>query len=379
MSTPTPPQNAPEIPEILPVLPLNNVVLFPGMFLPLVVSGDMWVKLVDEAALSTKMVGVFMRTQPGEGFDPLALARTGTAALIVRMLRLPHGAVQILVQGQARIQIMQLIVSEPYPQARMSIHRDPAVLSVEVSGLARAALAAFQQIIQLSPTLPDELAIVAANTAQPGMLADLIAANLNLKPEDQQLVLDTLDVQDRLRQVLSFLEREREILTIGRKAQEEMSKSQREYVLRQQLEAIKRELGETDEHAAEIAELRRRLEAANLPEEARKEAEREISRLERMPPGAAEYVVSRTYLDWLLDLPWNVSTEDNLDLAQARQVLDEDHYDLERIKERIIEYLAVRKLRLEQNAAGSARGPILCFVGPPGVGKTSLVLMQESR
>jgi ATP-dependent Lon protease len=372
MSAPTPPQNVPEIPEILPVLPLNNVVLFPGMFLPLVVSGDMWVKLVDEAALSTKMVGVFMRTQPGEGFDPLALARTGTAALIVRMLRLPHGAVQILVQGQARIQIMQLIVSEPYPQARMSIHRDPAVLSVEVSGLARAALAAFQQIIQLSPTLPDELAIVAANTAQPGMLADLIAANLNLKAEDQQLVLDTLDVQERLRQVLSFLEREREILTIGRKAQEEMSKSQREYVLRQQLEAIRRELGETDEHAAEIAELRRRLETANLPEEARKEAEREISRLERMPPGAAEYVVSRTYLDWLLDLPWNVSTEDNLDLAQARQVLDEDHYDLERIKERIIEYLAVRKLRLEQNATGSARGPILCFVGPPGVGKTSL-------
>ncbi|ABU58635.1 endopeptidase La [Roseiflexus castenholzii] len=372
MSTPLPTQDPPDIPEVLPILPLNNVVLFPGMFLPLVVSGDTWVKLVDEAALATKMVGVFMRTQPGEGFDPLALARTGAVALIVRMLRLPHGAVQILVQGQARIQIRQLIVTEPYPQARVAIHRDPAVLSVEVSGLARAALAAFQQIIQLSPTLPDELAIVAANTAQPGMLADLIAANLNLKPEDQQLVLDTLDVQERLRQVLSFLEREREILTIGRKAQEEMSKSQREYVLRQQLEAIKRELGETDDHAAEIAELRRRLEAANLPEEARKEAEREISRLERMPPGAAEYVVARTYLDWLLDLPWNVSTEDNLDLTQARQVLDEDHYDLERIKERIIEYLAVRKLRLEQDASGSARGPILCFVGPPGVGKTSL-------
>lgn len=372
MSAPTPAQDSPDIPEVLPILPLNNVVLFPGMFLPLVVSGDAWVKLVDEAALATKMVGVFMRTQPGEGFDPLALARTGSVALIIRMLRLPHGAVQILVQGQARIQIKQLIVTEPYPQARVAVHRDPAVLSMEVSGLARAALAAFQQIIQLSPTLPDELAVVAANTAQPGMLADLIAANLNLKPEEQQLVLDTLDVQERLRQVLSFLEREREILTIGRKAQEEMSKSQREYVLRQQLEAIKRELGETDEHAAEIAELRRRLEAANLPEEARKEAEREIARLERMPPGAAEYVVARTYLDWLLDLPWNVSTDDNLDLGQARQVLDEDHYDLERIKERIIEYLAVRKLRLEQDARGSARGPILCFVGPPGVGKTSL-------
>lgn len=319
MSAPTPAQDSPDIPEVLPILPLNNVVLFPGMFLPLVVSGDAWVKLVDEAALATKMVGVFMRTQPGEGFDPLALARTGSVALIIRMLRLPHGAVQILVQGQARIQIKQLIVTEPYPQARVAVHRDPAVLSMEVSGLARAALAAFQQIIQLSPTLPDELAVVAANTAQPGMLADLIAANLNLKPEEQQLVLDTLDVQERLRQVLSFLEREREILTIGRKAQEEMSKSQREYVLRQQLEAIKRELGETDEHAAEIAELRRRLEAANLPEEARKEAEREIARLERMPPGAAEYVVARTYLDWLLDLPWNVSTDDNLDLGQARR------------------------------------------------------------
>jgi ATP-dependent Lon protease len=362
----------PEIPELLPILPIDNAVLFPGMFLPLVVSGEAWVRLVDEAALTTKLIGVFRRTQPGDGFDPLALARTGTAALIVRMLRLPHGAVQILLQGQARIQLQQLVMTEPYPQARIAVHHDPAVPSVETAGLARAALTAFQQIVQLSPTLPDELAIVAANTPQPGMLADLIAANLNLKPEDQQAVLDTIDVHERLRQVLSFLEREREIATIGQKAQEEMSKSQREYVLRQQLEAIRRELGETDERAAETAELRRRLEAANLPEEPRKEAEREIERLERMPPGAAEYVVARTYLDWLLDLPWHVSTEDNLDLAQARQVLDEDHYDLERIKERIIEYLAVRKLRQEQADSAGARGPILCFVGPPGVGKTSL-------
>jgi ATP-dependent Lon protease len=362
----------PEIPELLPILPIDNAVLFPGMFLPLVVSGEAWVRLVDEAALTTKLIGVFRRTRPGDGFDPLALARTGTAALIVRMLRLPHGAVQILLQGQARIQLQQLVMTEPYPQARIAVHHDPAVPSVETAGLARAALTAFQQIVQLSPTLPDELAIVAANTPQPGTLADLIAANLNLKPEDQQAVLDTIDVHERLRQVLSFLEREREIATIGQKAQEEMSKSQREYVLRQQLEAIRRELGETDERAAETAELRRRLEVANLPEEPRKEAEREIERLERMPPGAAEYVVARTYLDWLLDLPWHVSTEDNLDLAQARQVLDEDHYDLERIKERIIEYLAVRKLRQEQADSAGARGPILCFVGPPGVGKTSL-------
>ncbi|MCS6887973.1 MAG: endopeptidase La [Chloroflexus sp.] len=363
----------PEIPEVLPVLPINNAVLFPGMFLPLVVSGDAWVRLVDEAALSTKVIGVFRRVQAGEEFDPAMLAPTGTAALIVRMMRLPQGGVQLLLQGQARIKVQHWVSIKPYPQARVSISRDPVDVPVEVSGLARAALAGFQQIVELSPNLPDELAMAAANAPHPGMLADLIAANLNLNLDDQQAVLDMLDVNERLQHVLRLLEREREILMIGRKAQEEVSKNQREYVLRQQLEAIKRELGETDDHAAEIAELRRRLEEANLPAEARQEAERELSRLERMPPGAAEYTVARTYLDWILDLPWHASTVDNLDMARARQVLDEDHFDLERIKERIVEYLAVRKLRQEEGAGGKeARGPILCFVGPPGVGKTSL-------
>ncbi len=362
----------PDIPEVLPILPINNAVLFPGMFLPLVVSGDAWVRLVDEAALSTKMIGVFRRVQAGEEFEPSMLAPTGTAAMIVRMMRLPQGGVQLLLQGQARIKVQHWVSIKPYPQARVSISRDPHETSLETSGLARAALAGFQQIVELSPNLPDELAIAAANAPHPGMLADLIAANLNLNLDDQQAVLDILDVTERLQHVLRLLEREREILMIGRKAQEEVSKNQREYVLRQQLEAIKRELGETDDHAAEIAELRRRLEEANLPAEARQEAERELSRLERMPPGAAEYTVARTYLDWILDLPWHASTEDNLDITQARHVLDEDHYDLERIKERIIEYLAVRKLRQEAGAGGETRGPILCFVGPPGVGKTSL-------
>ncbi|WP_322512163.1 endopeptidase La [Chloroflexus sp.] len=369
----TPRPATPEIPEVLPVLPINNAVLFPGMFLPLVVSGDAWVRLVDEAALSTKVIGVFRRVQAGEEFDPAMLAPTGTAALIVRMMRLPQGGVQLLLQGQARIKVQHWVSIKPYPQARVSISRDPVDVPVEVSGLARAALAGFQQIVELSPNLPDELAMAAANAPHPGMLADLIAANLNLNLDDQQAVLDMLDVNERLQHVLRLLEREREILMIGRKAQEEVSKNQREYVLRQQLEAIKRELGETDDHAAEIAELRRRLEEANLPAEARQEAERELSRLERMPPGAAEYTVARTYLDWILDLPWHTSTVDNLDMARARQVLDEDHFDLERIKERIVEYLAVRKLRQEEGAGGKeARGPILCFVGPPGVGKTSL-------
>ncbi|MBO9339344.1 MAG: LON peptidase substrate-binding domain-containing protein, partial [Chloroflexus sp.] len=362
----------PDIPEVLPVLPINNAVLFPGMFLPLVVSGDAWVRLVDEAALSTKIIGVFRRVQTGAEFEPAMLASTGTAALIVRMMRLPQGGVQLLLQGQARIRVQQWITTKPYPQARISVAIDPADVSLETAGLARAALVGFQQIVEQSPNLPDELAIAAANAPHPGMLADLIAANLNLSLDDQQTVLDTFDVAERLQLVLRFLEREREILLIGRKAQEEVSKNQREYVLRQQLEAIKRELGETDDHAAEIAELRRRIEEANLPAEARQEAERELSRLERMPPGAAEYTVARTYLDWLLDLPWHTSTEDNLDIVQARQILDEDHFDLERIKERIVEYLAVRKLRQEEGQGGEARGPILCFVGPPGVGKTSL-------
>jgi len=362
----------PDIPEVLPVLPINNAVLFPGMFLPLVVSGDAWVRLVDEAALSTKIIGVFRRVQTGAEFEPAMLASTGTAALIVRMMRLPQGGVQLLLQGQARIRVQQWITTKPYPQARISVAIDPADVSLETAGLARAALVGFQQIVEQSPNLPDELAIAAANAPHPGMLADLIAANLNLSLDDQQTVLDTFDVSERLQLVLRFLEREREILLIGRKAQEEVSKNQREYVLRQQLEAIKRELGETDDHAAEIAELRRRIEEANLPAEARQEAERELSRLERMPPGAAEYTVARTYLDWLLDLPWHTSTEDNLDIVRARQILDEDHFDLERIKERIVEYLAVRKLRQEEGQGGEARGPILCFVGPPGVGKTSL-------
>ncbi|MCL4258403.1 MAG: LON peptidase substrate-binding domain-containing protein, partial [Anaerolineales bacterium] len=360
-----------DIPDELPILPIDNAVLFPAMMLPLAVSGDIWVKLVDETALASKMIGVFWRTQPGDTFDPLALAQTGTGAQIMRMLRLPDGSVQLLLQGQARVQIQQLTSSQAYPTAQVAVYRDPAEPPLEVAGLARGALTAFQQVVQLSPALPDELAIIAANVSNPGTLADLIAANLNLKLEEQQSILDTLDISQRLERVLGYLERERELLAIGQKAQEEMSRSQRDYVLRQQLEAIKRELGETDDRDAELAELRRRLEEANLPEEPRQEAERELARLERMPPGAAEYVVTRTYLDWLLGLPWNISTVDNLDLAQARQVLDEDHYDLERVKERIIEYLAVLKLQHAQGAEHT-RGPILCFVGPPGVGKTSL-------
>ncbi len=360
-------QEKPEVPEILPILPLADAVIYPFMVLPLLVQGERWVKLVDEALLGRKVIGLFRRKGGGdEEFDLEALGKTGTAAQVLRMARLPDGNLQLLLQGLARVQIKRLIHVEPYPLAEVAIFYDQVEPSIELEGLARSALGLFQEVVNLAPYLPNELALAAANVPEPGTLADFIAANLNLKPDERQEILDTLDVVERLKKVTSFLSREKEILEIGRKAQQEMAKTQREYFLRQQLEAIRRELGEVDEREAEINELRQRLEEANLPEEARKEAERELDRLSRMPPAAAEAVVARTYLDWVLSLPWNVSTEDNLDLGRARQVLDEDHYDLDKVKERILEYLAVRKLRPQ------AKGPILCFIGPPGVGKTSL-------
>jgi len=363
--TPDPP-DTPAVPDLLPLLTLADAVMFPAMVVPLIVQGEREVKAIENAALGQKVVGLFWQRQPGEAFDPQAMGQTGTAAYIVRLVRLADGRLQLLLQGLARIQIQQLVYTDPYPVARVRVIADPEGRSTTLEGLARGVLSLFQEVVQLAPYLPNELGIAAANIPEPGMLADFIATHLNLKLEERQTILDTLDVAERLRKVTELLQREKEILEIGRKAQQEMSKAQRDYVLRQQLEAIRRELGETDERQAEMQALRERLQHAQLPEEARKEAERELERLARMLPGAPEYVVARTYLDWILDLPWQVSTADKLDIKQARQVLDEDHYDIERIKDRILEYLAVRTLKPD------AKGPLLCFVGPPGVGKTSL-------
>jgi ATP-dependent Lon protease len=364
--------DTPERPEgALPILPINDAVLFPNMLMPLVIGGEAWVKLIDDAALSDKMLGIFWESEANDSFDLEKLAPVGVVAAIVRMSRMSDGKLQILLQGRDRARIAQMVSTEPYPVAHLETLPEEPSESLEIQGLSRRALTTFQQIIQMNQALPDELAAAADNAPTPGTLADMVAVNLNLNPEQQQRVRDALDVAERLRIVLGYLEREREILEIGQKAQVEVSKTQREYVLRQQLEAIKRELGETDDTAAEHAELRRRIEEADLPEEPRREAERELKRLERMPPGAGDYSVIRTYLDVLLGLPWNTSTDDNFDLQAARQVLDEDHYDLEKIKDRIIEYLAVRKLQHDQGEE-LLRGPILCLVGPPGVGKTSL-------
>ncbi len=354
------------VPDLMPILPLDGAVVFPFMVFPWVVSGDSWIRLVNDAALGKKVMGLFWWKTPQQPFDLHDLAPTGTAVQILKLTRLPTGAVQLLLQGLARIQILQLIHPDPYPFARVQVASDRVERTVEVEGLVRGILSLFQEVVQLAPYLPGELALAAASLPEPGILADFVAANLNLRLEDRQAILDTLDVVTRLRRVTELLQREKALLEIGRKAQQEISKAQREYYLRQQLEAIRKELGETDEQAAELQELRRRLQEADLPGEVGREAERELDRLARMPPSSAEAVVARTYLDWILNLPWKRGTVDLLDLERANQILDEDHYNLDRIKERILEYLAVRRLKPE------AKGPILCFVGPPGVGKTSL-------
>jgi ATP-dependent Lon protease len=341
------------------------------MLMSLVITGDPWTKLIDDAALENKAVTVFWRRSPSETLDVNELGRVGTSAVISQMLRLPDGNIQVMLHGQERVVIDEVININPYPVVEVRVVSEPPSDSLEIEGLARSARTIFKEIVAAHSNMPDELTNVADNTPSPGVLADMITANLGIGPEQQQKVRDCLDIEERLRMVLGYLEREREILRIGQKAHEEMTKNQREYVLRQQMETIKRELGESDDVEAEVVELRRQLEEAKLPDEPRREAERELKRLERLPQGASEYSVVRTYLEWLLGLPWNTSTPDNFDLDQASEVLDADHYDLEKIKDRILEYLAVRKLQIEQGEE-RIKGPILCFVGPPGVGKTSL-------
>ncbi len=361
-------QKKPPVPDILPILPIQDAVVFPFMALPaLLIHGETWVKMVNEALLKDKVIALFWsQEEPNEELDLSTLGKTGTAVQIAQMRRLPDDGLQLLIQGLARVQIQQVTQRKPYPLADIQVCHDPIESSVELEGLARSALGLFQEVVNLAPYLPNELVSAASQVKEPGTLADCIAATLGLKLEERQQILDALDVKSRLQKVNSFLHREREILQVGHKAQEEMAKTQREYFLRQQLETIRRELGEGSEQETEINELREQLAVAELPEEAKKEAERQLQRLAQMSPAAAEYTMVRTYLDWMVNLPWTVSTEDILDLPSARLVLDQDHYDLDKVKQRILEFLAVRQLKPE------AKGPVLCFVGPPGVGKTSL-------
>jgi ATP-dependent Lon protease len=359
------------LPATLPVLPLKETVVFPGFPTPLAIGQERSMKLVEDVVSGDRTLAlVTVKNHEAEqpGWDDLY--EVGTAAVIHKMIKVPDGTLRILVEGARRIGLDHPVQEDPYLAGEFSELADELEETREVEALTRNVQNLFARVIGLVPYLPEELQIAAANVEDPSGLCNLVASTLRLKTEEKQTLLEQRDVEVRLRTVSSILNRELEVFELGSKiqsqVQEEMEKGQREFFLRQQLKAIQEELGEGDADQAELNELRERFAELELPEEARKTVDRELSRLEKIPSAAAEHGVIRTYLDWLVSLPWNRVTEDNLDLEHARVVLDTDHYDLEKVKERILEHLAVSKLK------NDVSGPILCFVGPPGVGKTSL-------
>ena len=360
-----------ETPSRLPVLPLKETVVFPESMTPLAVGQERSIKLIDDVVAGERMLALLtVKNADAEQPGWEDVYEVGTVAVVHKMIKVPDGTLRILVQGLERVRLCERIAEEPYLIAEFEELDDVVPDSPNVQALTRNVQAQFGRIIGLTPYLPEELQVAAANVEDPSALCHLVASTLRLLTQERQTLLETVDVLKRLRAVSVILERELEVSELGTKIQtqvaSEIEKGQREFFLRQQLKAIQDELGEGDEQQAEANELREQIEAKGLPEDAHKAALRELGRLERLPPAAAEHGVIRTYLDWILCLPWTESTQDDLDLDRARAILDEDHFDLEKVKERIVEYLAVSKLKNDLS------GPILCFVGPPGVGKTSL-------
>jgi ATP-dependent Lon protease len=365
--------DAVEIPSTLPVLPLKEMVVFPDSATPLAIGQERSIALIDAVVARDRMVALVTVKGAGAeaeqpGWDDLY--EVGTAAIVHKLIKVPDGTLRILVQGLQRIRLDSRVQDEPYLVGGFSPLPDVMEETKELEALTRNVQMQFGRIVGLVPYLPAELELAAANVDDPGALSHLVASTLRLKTDEKQQLLEEPDVEKRLLAISAILSRELEVFELGTKiqsqVQSELEKGQREYFLRQQLKAIQEELGEGDPEQAELQELRERVAQADLPDEVRKAVDRELGRLERLPSAAAEYGVIRTYLDWILSLPWSKTTEDNLDLERARQILDEDHYDLDKVKDRIIESLAVAKLK------NDVSGSILCFVGPPGVGKTSL-------
>ena len=362
------------IPPELPVLPLRDTVLFPNSFMPLAVARESSVRLIDDAIANSKLIAVFTQRdasveEPGRN----DLYAVGTATHIHKMFKLPDGSLRLIVQGLTRLTLDEMVATQPYLRARVHAASEDTHEAdrLEVDALARNIKMNFQQIVSLSPLLSDDLQTLATNITEPGRLADFIASSLStISTAVKQEVLETLDIRARMDSLNRILIKELEVLELGSKiqsqVQSEVGKSQREYFLREQMKAIQKELGEGDEQTKEVEELAAKIEAAGMPETVKKEALRELDRLSKMPVAAAEYTVSRTYVDWLVALPWNKRTDEVIDLPLTKNILDADHSGLEKAKDRILEYLAVRKLNPD------VKGPILCFVGPPGVGKTSL-------
>ena len=369
--SPAPRLSAKSLPEVLPVLGLADIVIFPGMVAPLLVESAQSIRLIDDVVGGDRFVGLVLQRRPEvENPRPEDLWAHGCAARVLKMLKYPDNTVRVLVEGLRRFQIKSFESQEPYLRAKSEVLRDVTDESLELTALARNASQHFQEIISLSPALTEQVKINALNTGSPGKLADLMAGNLNLNLEERQHLLEIVNVKERLTRLLPLLGRELEVLTLGSKIQRDvatsMSKSQRDFFLREQIRAIQKELGETDANSAEVASLRERIEQNNLPTDAKRVALKELERLQQTPPAVAEYTITRNYLDWISNLPWSKSTEDKLDLPAAARLLDEQHYGLTKVKDRLLEYLAVIKLK------NKLKGPILCLVGPPGVGKTSL-------
>jgi ATP-dependent Lon protease len=366
--------NLQDVPTELAILPLRDTILFPHAILPLAVARESSVALVHEAVKERKVIGVVTQRDPAID-EPVEsdLYRLGTLTHIHKMFKFPDGSLRLVVQGIQRFRVTQVTQYRPYLKAQVEILNEevPTEQEIEVRALAQSALGFFQRVVELSPTLSDELSTLAGNIQAPARLADFIAGSLpSLNTAQKQEFLEVLDVRTRLERVNKVLVKDLEVLEVGSKIQSqvksELQKNQREYYLREQMKAIQKELGDSDDQQREWSELKEKIEKAGMPEEAKKEALRELDRLSRMSPAAAEYTVTRTYLDWLVALPWSKRSEGEIDLVKAKEVLDNDHYDLEKVKDRILEYLAVRKMKPDM------KGPILCFVGPPGVGKTSL-------
>src|SRR5919106_403654 len=361
------------VPDILAILPLRGTVLLPHAVLPLGAGRASSIRLIEEAIQSGRLVGAVMQRDPQEDAPGLeGLHPVGAVTVIHKAVKQGDGSLRLIVQGLGRFGVLEVLEREPFLRARVEpLEESTPTPGLELEALVRSVRSLFEKVVSLSPALPDELTTVVGNADTPGMLADLIAATLPTLANDlKQTLLETLDVRARLQTLAGALAKEAEVLELGSKiqseVQSEVSKTQREYYLREQLKAIQKELGEADDRAQEIESLRQKIDAAGMTEEAHKEAVRELDRLAKMPPAAAEYTVARTYIDWLIAMPWTQETTDAVDLPRARAILDEDHEGLEKIKDRILEYLAVKKIRPD------GKDPILCFVGPPGVGKTSL-------
>lgn len=362
-----------EIPDILPVLPARDIVVFPYMILPLFVGRDVSIKAIDHALNTNRMILILTQKDLTlESPTPEDLYSIGTICMIMRMLKLPDGRVKILVQGLSKAKALEFTQQEPFFMAKIEKIEEerPTELTLEDEALIRNVKEQMDKAVSLGKSVLPDVMVVIENIDDPGRLADLIASNIGLKTEQAQEILEIINPIERLKKVSDLLSREIQLLTIQQKIQTEargeIDKTQREYFLREQLKAIQRELGEIDERAEEIREFKRKIEEAKMPEKVTKEAEKQLRRLEKMHPDSAEAGTIRTYLEWLTELPWSKSTEDQLDIKVAERVLNEDHYDLEKVKERILEYLSVRKIKKKM------KGPILCFIGPPGVGKTSL-------